>query len=41
MEFFSDCFDTAGIRTSENSIEKEGVLRSKDVIKNSDIVFHE
>jgi tRNA modification GTPase len=32
-------FDTAGIRTSEDSIEKEGVLRSKDVIKNSDIVL--
>jgi tRNA modification GTPase len=32
-------FDTAGIRTSEDSIEKEGVLRSKDVIKNADIVL--
>lgn len=32
-------FDTAGIRTSEDSIEKEGVFRSKDVIKNADIVL--
>jgi tRNA modification GTPase len=32
-------YDTAGIRTSEDFIEKEGVLRSKDVIKNADIVL--
>lgn len=32
-------FDTAGIRTSEDFIEKEGVLRSKDVIKTADIVL--
>ena len=32
-------FDTAGIRTTESEIEKEGVLRSKEVIKNSDLVI--
>jgi tRNA modification GTPase TrmE len=32
-------FDTAGIRTSEDEIEKEGITRSKDAIKNSDLVI--
>lgn len=31
--------DTAGIRITENEIEKEGVSRSRDAIKNSDIVI--
>ena len=32
-------FDTAGIRHSEDEIEKEGVLRSREVVKNADIVL--
>lgn len=32
-------FDTAGIRISSDEIEKEGVLRSREVVKNSDIVL--
>jgi tRNA modification GTPase len=32
-------FDTAGIRATNNSIEKEGVLRSREAIKNADIVL--
>ncbi|MGE5804870.1 MAG: tRNA uridine-5-carboxymethylaminomethyl(34) synthesis GTPase MnmE, partial [Ignavibacteria bacterium] len=32
-------FDTAGIRDTQNEIEKEGVLRSREAIKNSDIVI--
>lgn len=32
-------FDTAGIRLSENSIEKEGVRRSNETIVNSDLVL--
>ncbi len=32
-------FDTAGIRTTESEIEKEGVLRSKEAVKNSDLVI--
>jgi tRNA modification GTPase len=32
-------FDTAGIRISEDEIEKEGVFRSREVVKNSDIVL--
>jgi len=32
-------FDTAGIRISENEIEKEGVLRSREVVKNSDLIL--
>jgi len=31
-------FDTAGIRTSEDEIEKEGISRSKEAIRNSDLV---
>jgi len=31
-------FDTAGIRISEDEIEKEGVIRSREVVKNSDVV---
>lgn len=31
-------FDTAGIRLSEDNIEKEGVFRSREVVKNSDVV---
>ncbi len=32
-------FDTAGIRTSEDSIEKEGILRSRETIRNADVVI--
>jgi len=32
-------FDTAGIRATENTIEKEGVIRSREAVKNSDIVL--
>jgi len=32
-------YDTAGIRKSENEIEKEGILRSQNVVKNADIVL--
>ncbi len=32
-------FDTAGIRISEDELEKEGVLRSREVVKNSDLVL--
>lgn len=32
-------FDTAGIRESNDYIEKEGVTRSRDAIKNADIVL--
>ncbi len=32
-------YDTAGIRVSDNEIEKEGVLRSREAVKNSDIVL--
>ncbi len=32
-------YDTAGIRVSEDEIEKEGVLRSREVVKNSDLVL--
>ncbi|HED07258.1 MAG TPA: GTP-binding protein, partial [Ignavibacteria bacterium] len=32
-------YDTAGIRVSENEIEKEGVTRSREVIKNSDLIL--
>ncbi len=32
-------FDTAGIRLSEDEIEKEGVIRSRNVIKNADIIL--
>ncbi len=32
-------YDTAGIRISDNEIEKEGVLRSREAVKNSDIVL--
>lgn len=31
--------DTAGIRITEDTIEKEGVLRSREAVKNSDIVI--
>lgn len=31
--------DTAGIRISEDEIEKEGVLRSREAVKNADIVL--
>ncbi len=32
-------FDTAGIRFSEDSVEKEGILRSQETVKNADIVI--
>jgi tRNA modification GTPase len=32
-------FDTAGIRVSQNEIEKEGVNRSREAVKNSDLVI--
>jgi tRNA modification GTPase len=32
-------YDTAGIRLSEDEIEKEGVIRSRSAIKNADIVL--
>ena len=32
-------FDTAGIRVSEDEIEKEGVIRSREVVRNSDLVL--
>lgn len=32
-------FDTAGIRISEDSIEKEGILRSQETVRNSDIII--
>jgi tRNA modification GTPase len=32
-------FDTAGIRVSEDTIEKEGILRGQEVVRNSDIVI--
>ena len=32
-------FDTAGIRTSDDSIEREGVTRSRNAVKDSDIVI--
>jgi tRNA modification GTPase len=32
-------FDTAGIRTTEDSVEIEGVIRSKEAVKNADLVI--
>ncbi len=32
-------YDTAGIRLTENTVEKEGVRRSREVVKEADIVF--
>lgn len=32
-------YDTAGIRHTEDEVEKEGVVRSKDAVKNADIVL--
>jgi tRNA modification GTPase len=32
-------FDTAGIRKSKDEIEKEGVTRSREAVKNSDIIL--
>jgi tRNA modification GTPase len=32
-------FDTAGIRSSEDEIEKEGISRSREAIKNADLVL--
>jgi tRNA modification GTPase len=32
-------YDTAGLRTSEEEIEKEGVERSKNAIKNADLIL--
>lgn len=32
-------FDTAGIRVSEDEIEKEGILRSRETVRNADVVI--
>ncbi len=32
-------YDTAGIRSTEDTIEKEGVLRSREAVKNADLVL--
>ncbi len=32
-------FDTAGIRSTDDEIEKEGVLRSREAVKNADVVL--
>ena len=32
-------YDTAGIRISEDEIEREGVLRSREVVKDSDLIL--
>lgn len=32
-------FDTAGIRHSEDSIEKEGIFRSQETVRNADVVI--
>ena len=32
-------FDTAGLRASEDEIEKEGVIRSREAVKNADLVL--
>jgi tRNA modification GTPase len=32
-------FDTAGLRVSEDSIEKEGIRRSNEVVRNADLVL--
>jgi tRNA modification GTPase len=33
-------FDTAGIRISDDSIEKEGILRSQETVRTSDVVIY-
>lgn len=33
-------FDTAGIRISDDSIEKEGILRSQETVRNADVVIY-
>lgn len=32
-------FDTAGIRFSEDTIEKEGILRSRETVRNADVII--
>ena len=32
-------FDTAGIRISDDSIEKEGILRSRETVRNADVII--
>lgn len=32
-------FDTAGIRISEDQIEKEGILRSRETVRNADVII--
>ncbi|MBK7631760.1 MAG: tRNA uridine-5-carboxymethylaminomethyl(34) synthesis GTPase MnmE [Ignavibacteriales bacterium] len=32
-------FDTAGIRVSDDSIEKEGILRSQETVRNADVII--
>jgi len=33
-------FDTAGIRVSEDSIEKEGIIRSQETVRSADVVIY-
>ncbi|MBT8391180.1 MAG: tRNA uridine-5-carboxymethylaminomethyl(34) synthesis GTPase MnmE [Ignavibacteria bacterium] len=37
--FLFRLYDTAGIRSSEDELEKEGILRSREALKNADIVM--
>ena len=37
---FFRLFDTAGIRVSDDSIEKEGILRSQETVRNADVVIY-
>lgn len=37
--FLFRLYDTAGIRITEDTVEKEGVLRSREAVKNADVVL--
>jgi tRNA modification GTPase len=37
--FLFRLFDTAGIRVSDDELEKEGILRSREALKNADLVL--
>ena len=39
-EYLFRLFDTAGIRISDDSIEKEGILRSQETVRNADVVIY-